>query len=79
MAMPEISTDELKDLYQFAIHLAKDAGQILLEGINQRRAAGLNNDKEDEEDNPVEKENAVDIVTKTDNCIFSFLAPNQDL
>ena len=65
--MPEIQEDDIKDVYKFAIQLAKDAGQILLKGLDERRTAGLTSDVHVEEEAQVEKANAVDIVTQTDN------------
>jgi hypothetical protein len=59
--MAEISVDDLSKIYQFAIQLSKDAGKILLSALEQRRM-GL-----DKIEDPEEKMNAVDIVTKTDN------------
>lgn len=59
--MIDISASELSEIYKFAIQLGKDAGKILLEGLERRRL-GL-----DEPEFPVEKLNAVDIVTQTDN------------
>lgn len=67
VAMPEIQHDEIKDAYTFAIQLAKDAGQILLKGLDERRTTGLNSDVHVDEVAHVEKANAVDIVTQTDN------------
>lgn len=65
--MPEIQNDDIKDAYSFAMQLAKDAGQILLKGLDERRTAGLNSHVHVEELAHVEKANAVDIVTQTDN------------
>ena len=65
--MPGLQHDEIKDAYSFAIQLAKDAGQILLKGLDERRTAGLNSDVHVDEVAHVEKANAVDIVTQTDN------------
>ena len=65
--MPEIQENELKEAYRFAIQLAKDAGEILLKGLETRRALGLSSDRHVEEEIQVEKANAVDIVTQTDN------------
>jgi hypothetical protein len=59
--MADISGQELTEIYQFAIQLGKDAGKILLSALEQRRM-GL-----DKIEDPEEKMNAVDIVTKTDN------------
>jgi len=61
VAMQHIGQDELKQIYKFAIQLGKDAGQILLDGIERRRLGG------DSTAEDVEKVNAVDIVTQTDN------------
>lgn len=60
--MQGISSDELEGIYQFAIQLGRDAGKILTEGLEKRRL-GEGSDVED----AVEKLNAVDIVTQTDN------------
>lgn len=60
--MSELLQDELEEVYQFAIGLGKAAGKILLEGLERRRATVDNGAHE-----AVEKLNAVDIVTQTDN------------
>lgn len=71
--MIEISDQELLEIYEFAIELGKGAGQILLDGIAKRRSGVQNADVQ------VEKENAVDIVTQTDegepdrSCWVEFL------
>lgn len=58
--MPTLSQAELDDIYHFAIDVGKQAGKILLHGANARiSGAGV-------PDTQIEKENAVDIVTKTD-------------
>jgi myo-inositol-1(or 4)-monophosphatase len=67
--MTEISATELSDIYKFAIQLGKDAGRILLDGLERRRSG------QDAPEDPVEKLNAVDIVTQTDNGMYDFLAP----
>jgi myo-inositol-1(or 4)-monophosphatase len=59
--MTHIGREELQQIYHFAIQLGRDAGKILLEGIEKRRFGG------DSSTNDVEKLNAVDIVTQTDN------------
>lgn len=56
----------LQEIYTFAIQLGKDAGQILLDGLARRRTQGA----EAEAAAHVEKLNAVDIVTQTDNGTF---------
>lgn len=60
--MSEILQDHLEEVYQFAIRLGKAAGKILVEGIERRRVTVENGAHE-----VVEKLNAVDIVTQTDN------------
>ena len=57
-----IPQDGLEDIYQFAVELGKSAGKILLEGIERRRV-----DVDNDAHEAVEKLNAVDIVTQTDN------------
>jgi len=53
-----LSPEELDAIYVFAIQLARDAGDMLMSGVTSRReGASLEIDI---------KENAVDIVTKTD-------------
>lgn len=64
--MQQIPADELDKIYAFAITLAKQAGQLLLDGIEQRRR----DIEEDNEDGPLEKVNAVDLVTQTDNGLW---------
>lgn len=52
------SQAELDEIYAFAVDLGKKAGQLLLDGV-EKRIAGASHEFE-------EKENAVDIVTQTD-------------
>jgi myo-inositol-1(or 4)-monophosphatase len=51
-----IPQDQLDEIYTFAIDLARKAGQLLLERIDERNADQVY----------TEKENAVDLVTQTD-------------
>jgi hypothetical protein len=60
--MTSLSSNELDEIYQFAIQLGKDAGQILLDGLEKRRTCSGSHVVEAQE-----KANAVDIVTQTDN------------
>lgn len=60
----EISEKELDDIYAFAIQLGKDAGKMLMDAARLRMSGGASGD--DGEQKFEEKENAVDIVTKTD-------------
>lgn len=54
-----LSQDELDEIYTFAIDLGRKAGKMLMDRVDQRVAGGETNTFE-------EKENAVDIVTQTD-------------
>ena len=57
--MPSLNQEELDGIYAFAVELGKEAGNILLKGAQVRIAGGLG-------DEQIEKDSAVDIVTKTD-------------
>lgn len=59
--MASIPEAELDEIYRFAIQLGREAGQMLLDGLQRRRATG------GEAEAQVEKLNAVDIVTQTDH------------
>jgi hypothetical protein len=61
MTIRPFSQDELDDIYAFAVDLGRKAGKLLMERVEQRisGANGASNTFE-------EKENAVDIVTQTD-------------
>ena len=67
VAMSEILEDNLEEVYQFAIDLAKSSGKILLEGLERRRVTEDNCAPE-----VIEKLNAVDIVTQTDTGMCAF-------
>lgn len=60
MAVEQLSQDELDEIYAFAIDLGRKAGDMLMERVEQR-ISGCNGPQTFEE-----KENAVDIVTQTD-------------
>jgi myo-inositol-1(or 4)-monophosphatase len=64
--MHDLDPDELDEIYRFAIQVGKEAGSILLRGLEERQIAGPNHVED-----AVEKLNAVDIVTKTDNGAHS--------
>ena len=68
--MPEIPAEELDEIYGFAIQLAKDAGDILLQGLERRRQADPHGDADQD------KVNAVDIVTQTDIGMRSSSSPD---
>lgn len=61
MAVGPFSQDELDEIYAFAIDLGRKAGKLLMERVDQR-ISGANGSSNTFE----EKENAVDIVTQTD-------------
>lgn len=62
-----LSDEELEDIYKFAIQLGRDAGKLLNTALYERRTDPLSIDE------PEEKLNAVDIVTKTDNEVEAFI------
>jgi myo-inositol-1(or 4)-monophosphatase len=57
-----IPQTELDEIYAFATDLARKAGQLLLERINERNSDQVY----------AEKENAVDLVTQTDEGMSLF-------
>lgn len=61
MAVGPFSQDELDEIYAFSIDLGRKAGKMLMERVDQR-ISGTNGSSNAFE----EKENAVDIVTQTD-------------
>ncbi|KAL2291722.1 hypothetical protein FJTKL_11927 [Diaporthe vaccinii] len=64
---PQISEKELDEIYAFAVQLGKDAGKMLMDAAKLRMASG------GAAHESVEKENAVDIVTKTDTDVEAFI------
>lgn len=63
-----LSAQELDDIYSFAVQLGKDAGKMLLDAAMLRCQGG----KRDETAH-VEKMNAVDLVTQTDEDVETFV------
>ena len=59
-----VGAEDLQSIYHFAIQLGKDAGQLLLQSV-KLRIAGPGNAQGRTQDF-VEKANAVDLVTQTD-------------
>jgi len=59
--MPQLSQEELNEVYCFAVQLCKDAGQMLLEAAELRYEVNRT-----EELGHVEKDSSVDLVTQTD-------------
>ncbi|KAJ2967778.1 hypothetical protein NUW58_g10368 [Xylaria curta] len=66
--MSEISVQELGEIYDFAVRLGKDAGNLLMDLAKARWG-----DKGRGEQLVSEKENAVDIVTKADEDVEAFI------
>lgn len=61
--MTAIGERELDDIYTFAVQLGKDAGQMLMDAASRRiGGAGASTSVD-----YVEKDNSVDLVTKTDH------------
>lgn len=82
----DISDTDLGEIYSFAIQLGKDAGAILLDSLHERRHDGVDLEGGETQDNNVpeelvmeEKLNSVDIVTKTDNGMYTPLARHDQL
>lgn len=67
--MAEISTQELDGIYAFAVELGKQAGKMLMDAA-QVRIRGASASARDEGKVVVQKENAVDLVTETDESTF---------
>lgn len=65
--MSDISDQELGEIYAFAVQLGKDAGKMLMDAARSRFSEG-----ESREQAYTEKDNAVDLVTKTDEGITPF-------
>jgi myo-inositol-1(or 4)-monophosphatase len=61
--MASLSQEELDDLYAFAVDLGKRAGQMLTDAAQIRIDGGSAASDQKEH---VQKENAVDLVTETD-------------
>ncbi|KAF3385643.1 Protein qutG [Penicillium rolfsii] len=67
MAVGQLSQNELDEIYDFAIDLGRKAGEMLMERVEQR-ISGSHGPQTFEE-----KENAVDIVTQTDEDVEVFI------
>lgn len=59
----QISTQELDEIYAFAVQLGKDAGQMLMTAAESRFG---DENAPGREQQSVEKDSSVDIVTQTD-------------
>jgi myo-inositol-1(or 4)-monophosphatase len=68
--MSELSREELDELYAFAVELGKRAGQMLKDAAQSRIDGGSRTKAQDEH---VQKMNAVDLVTETDEDVEAFI------
>ncbi|KAI1840313.1 hypothetical protein JX265_013752 [Neoarthrinium moseri] len=66
--MPELSSEELQEIYTFAVQLGKDAGDLLMSFARARWS-----DNRYSVQAVVEKDSAVDIVTKADEDVEAFI------
>lgn len=69
MSEANFPPENLKEIYDFAVQLAKDAGRILMDGVEARcgnEATPAVNQVQ------VEKDSSVDIVTQTDEGTWCF-------
>lgn len=67
----QISKEDLKEFYTFALDLGRKAGKILLDGIEKRTGEASGRDVGGQK--MEEKMNAVDIVTQTDLDVEAFV------
>jgi myo-inositol-1(or 4)-monophosphatase len=68
--MAELSQTELAEIYAFAVELGRQAGQMLMDAAKLRMGDGSATREQKEH---IEKENAVDLVTETDEGALSLL------
>lgn len=68
--MSEISREDLDEIYVFAVELGKRAGQMLKDAAQLRMDGSGRTKAQDEH---VQKMNAVDLVTETDEDVESFI------
>jgi myo-inositol-1(or 4)-monophosphatase len=66
--MASLKGEELDEIYAFAIELGKQAGKILLDAAKLRYGPAASRTE-----NHVEKLNAVDLVTQTDEDVEAFI------
>lgn len=62
-----MNDNELDEIYSFALQLGKRGGEMLMEGV-KLRSAGVADTSEH-----VQKENAVDLVTETDELVEAYI------
>jgi len=63
MSNTEFTPEHFKEIYGFAVQLAKDAGRMLMDGVEARCG---NDNTAGVQQAQVEKDSSVDIVTQTD-------------
>lgn len=68
--MSEISREDLDGIYAFAVELGKQAGQMLKDAAQLRINGGGGTKAQDEH---IQKANAVDLVTETDEDVEAFI------
>ncbi|KAF7579379.1 inositol monophosphatase [Pyrenophora tritici-repentis] len=68
--MADIPREELDEIYAFAVQLGKAAGKMLMDAAQIRIDGGSDMKQEKEH---VQKENAVDLVTETDENVEAFI------
>jgi myo-inositol-1(or 4)-monophosphatase len=68
--MTDISREELDEIYAFAVQLGRQAGKMLMDAAQLRIDGGTATGEEKEH---VQKENAVDLVTETDEDVEAFI------
>jgi myo-inositol-1(or 4)-monophosphatase len=69
--MGDISREELSNIYTFAVELGKQAGKMLMDAAQVRINGGDGTTREEKEH--IQKENAVDLVTETDENVEAFI------
>jgi myo-inositol-1(or 4)-monophosphatase len=67
----DIAREELDEIYVFAVELGKQAGKMLMDAAQLRISGGDGTTREEKEH--IQKENAVDLVTETDENVEVFI------
>ena len=70
MSNTEFTPEHLKEIYDFAVQLAKDAGRMLMDGVEARCG---NDSTAGVQQAQIEKDSSVDIVTQTDEGLLIIL------
>lgn len=72
--MANLTDEEISDIHAFAIQLGKDAGNMLMDAVRHRISPRPDDGRTETGAEYVDKENAVDIVTKTDTGMRPILS-----